>query len=121
MNDAVQMMLCVAALLVLPCLYLWLCIRIRRVKLSRPPYGEFFILFGNVGGWVLAIGLSPSGLAASSLFFLMFIGCPLLIISSLQLLFRKERTIYHRVAMWCGFGFLLLPVSMGVVAGLFFH
>ena len=63
--------LLILALLVCPALYLALCLRMRCLGISRPPYASYFFLFGTVGGWVLALAVSPSGLAVSCMIFLL--------------------------------------------------
>ena len=97
------------ALLVLPACYLFLCIRMRRSGISRAPYLPFFFIFGSFGGWLLAFGLSPSGLAASSIVFL-FTLAPLSLLAS-AIWLRRFRTLsrYHRVAFYGSlsyFGFI---------------
>ncbi len=95
----------VPALLVLPACYLILCIRMRRSNVSRPPYLPFFFIFGSFGGWLLAFGLSPSGLTALSIVFL-FTLAPLSLLASAIWLWRT-RTLsrYHRAALQGSLGY----------------
>jgi len=44
--------------------------RMRAKGITRPPMVPMFFLFGTLGGWLLACGLSPSGLAALCVTFL---------------------------------------------------
>lgn len=105
----------VISLLVLPGAYIALCLQMSARKVERPPYLAAFVLFGNVGGWVLAFGLSPSGLAASCIVFLVFIAFPALMLSSIILLCRKNRSWLQDTVMMGGFMF---PIAMGFVFAL---
>ena len=93
------------AFLVCPAAYILLCVRMRRAGVQRPPYAPFFFAFGTAGGWMLAFALSPSGLAAMSLVFLATLAPLALLVSSVYLVRRPERTAYHRVALWSGFAY----------------
>lgn len=81
------------------------------LEVPRPPTLPFFV-FGTIGGWLLAFALSPSGLAASCVLFLVTVAPLALLASSVYLALRPERTVFHRVAMWSGFGY---PVALGVM------
>lgn len=96
------------ALLVCPAAFVTLCVRMRQSGVQRPPYVPFFFVFGTVGGWMLALALSPSGLAAMSLIFLVTLTPLALTASSIYLVTRPERSTYHRVALWGGFTYLAL-------------
>jgi hypothetical protein len=103
------------AIFACPAAYVWLCDTMRCARIARPPIVPFFLVFGTVGGWVLAAALSPSGLAATSLIFLATAAPLALVASSVYLIRRPERSIYHRVAIWFGFGYvglLILAVSL---------
>jgi hypothetical protein len=93
----------ILALLVCPTAYIALCVRMRRAGVQRPPYIPFFFVFGTVGGWMLALALSPSGLTAMSLIFLATLSPLALVVSSIYLVARPERSSYHRIALWSGF------------------
>src|SRR5690242_3659748 len=100
------------ALLACPAAYAWVCDGMSDSRIERPPKIPLFFVFGTLGGWVFAGSMSPSGLAAMALFFL-FTAAPLaLFFSSLYLMGRPERSIYHRVAIWFGFGYAGL-LAMG--------
>jgi hypothetical protein len=108
------------ALLVCPAAYVTLCVRMRRSGIQRPPYVPFFFVFGTVGGWMLALALSPSGLAAVSLIFLATLTPLTLIASSVYLMARPERSTYHRVALWSGFTYpalLAVWILVTVIVG----
>ena len=110
----------IMALLVCPAAYITLCLRMRTAGVQRPPYVPFFFVFGTVGGWMLALALSPSGLAATSLIFLATLTPLALIISSIYLMRQPERSSYHRFALWSGFAYpalLVLWIMVIVVIG----
>ena len=110
------------ALLVFPACYLILCIRMRHSDVSRPPYLPFFFIFGSFGGWLLAFGLSPSGLAASSIVFLVTLAPLSLLASAIWLWRARTLSRYHRVAFYGSisyFGFLAAFMCIAsLVAGL---
>lgn len=85
------------------CVVLCVCMLFRRVHWFS--YVAHFCLFGTLGGWSLALGLSPSGLAAVSGLFLIFTSpiCPLV---SLFLNSRHDRNNFDQVAMIGGYIYL---------------
>lgn len=101
----------------LPCAYGVLIYLMRLSRVEQPPVAQMFFLFGTAGGWLLAIALSPSGLAAMCLIFLI-LSAPVVFVESLALRARKGRTMYHRVAMWGGFAYAPLLVLSFVLASL---
>ena len=98
----------VLGLLVCPAGYIALCVRMHKSGIQRPPYIPFFFVFGTVGGWMLALALSPSGLTAMSLIFLVTLTPLALVASSIYLVFQSERSSYHRFALWSGFTYPVL-------------
>src|SRR5687767_10101698 len=105
MDNLFRLACLVPALLVLPVSYFVLCIRMRRSGISRPPYLPFFCIFGSFGGWLLALGLSPSGLTALSIIFL-FTLAPLSLLASAVWLWRtRNLSRYHRVAFYGSLGY----------------
>lgn len=88
----------------------------RAKRVARPPIVPLFLLFGTLGGWFLAIGLSPSGLAALCTIFLMTAAPVTLLVSSIRLLRSSDRSPFHRAAMWLGFGYPLVIGLFVVVA-----
>lgn len=113
----IRLILLGIALIGCPAAYVWLCGTMRTSQIQRPPIVPFFFLCGTLGGWVLAAALSPSGLTAASIVFLIVAAPLALIVSSAYLLRRPERSIYHRLAIWCGFGYpVVLMIGGGVIA-----
>ena len=102
------LMFAVLGLLVCPAVFITLCMRMRASGIQRPPYIPFLFVFGTVGGWMLALALSPSGLTAVSLVFLVTLAPLALISSSIYLAIRSERSNYHRFALWSGFTYAAL-------------
>lgn len=104
----------VLGLLVSPACYLTLCVRMSRSGIPRAPYLPFFFIFGSFGGWLLAFGLSPSGLTAMSVIFL-FTLAPLSLLASAIWLWRlRDLSRYHRAAFnacLSYFGFLAAFLS----------
>ena len=100
--DMLQLFFLAAALLVCPALYVMLIIRMRRKAVMHPPEFAYFCLFGTLGGWFLAVALSPSGLMVICVLFLGTIAPVSLLGTSIYLVRRPERSIYHRIALWTG-------------------
>jgi hypothetical protein len=110
----------VLALGVCPMTYIGVCVKMRKAGVARPPYVPFFFVFGTLGGWMLALALSPSGLTAMSLVFLATLAPLSLVVSSIYLVTRPERTRYHWIALWSGFTYpalLALWILVIVVVG----
>ena len=96
----------------LPVVFLGLCIWMRIRGATSRAYEAQFILFGTVGGWALAYCLSPSGLGAVCLLFLLIL-TPACLISSVLLQIRGKRDRFESAAMIGGY------VVAAVLAGLF--
>lgn len=94
------------ALIVVPLSYIALCIRMKSYQASRLCYAAYFVLFGTVGGWCLALGLSPSGLAAMCIIFLGTAAPLACLASSLTLQFRSARTRFEKVAIIGGYTYV---------------
>jgi len=106
------------SLLVCPAVYFLLLGAMHEMQVPRPPRLPFFFIFGTLGGWLLALALSPSGLAATCIVFLMTAAPLSLLVSSVWLAVRPEHTVFHRVAMWSGFGYPLV-LGLMVLVGAF--
>ncbi|RBP40532.1 hypothetical protein DES53_108239 [Roseimicrobium gellanilyticum] len=90
----------ILALLVLPACYLALCYRMHRTGITRPPHVPYFFLFGTVGGWLLALALSPSGWTATTIISLITLAPMALLTSAWWLRSRRTLSIYHRAAFY---------------------
>jgi hypothetical protein len=110
----------ILALAIFPIAYVVLCARMKKA-VPRPPYAAFFFLFGTVGGWSLALALSPSGVTASCVVALVTAAPLALLISAVLVSQQKERSIYQRVAQWAGFGYPALIASYAAVLLIFFR
>jgi hypothetical protein len=105
MSDLIQHALTVIALVVLPILYLSLCVWMAVERVWWFTYVSYFIVFGTFGGWIFAFAMSPSSLTAASIVFLITVAFLSCVVSSLILLRRKNRTRFDSVAMVCGFSY----------------
>ncbi len=105
-----QIFLLILAVIVLPIAYVALVFLMRAQRIDQPPVAQMFFLFGTIGGWVLASALSPSGLAAMCIIFLIT-AVPVVVVESVGLRAKKNRTIYHRIAIWSGFAY---PAVLGL-------
>ena len=110
----IRLLLLTVTMAGLPIAYLRLCRSMRENVLPHPPRVAFFFLFGTVGGWVLAFMLSPSGLAARCILLMVTVSPITLLISSVYLASRPERSFLHRLAMWSGVGYCAL-LALGAV------
>ncbi len=106
-----QIALLLLAVLGCPIAYIALVSRMRTQRIAKPPIAAMFFLFGTVGGWLLAFALSPSGLTAMCIIFLLTVAPIALFVASVNLTSVKDRTIYHRISMWSGF---LYPAILGL-------
>ena len=120
MESIIRLVLFAVAVIGLPIAYVRVCRKMRARAIPHPPRVPFFFLFGTVGGWVLAFMLSPSGLAATCIV-LMVSAAPLaILVSSAYLAIRRERSSFHRVAMWSGFAYCGI-LAAGVITAMLVH
>ena len=117
MDFAIQLTLFLLAVLLLPAGYARLLNRMKKRGIARPPRLAFFFLFGTLGGWALALLLSPSGLAALCILAMLTAAPLALLVSSIFLARQPERTRFHRFAMWAGFAYCSL-LALGMLAGI---
>lgn len=66
------------------------------------------------------MALSPSGMAAMCVLFLVTVAPVVLLVTSILLATRREGTLFHHIAMWSGFAY---PTLLGIVVllGGFIH
>ena len=98
----------------IPVAFVWWCILLGRRSAPPQAYVAYFFLFGTAGGWALAFGLSPSGLAAASLVFLAFVAPFACLVAALLLYTWPEHRDIDVVAAVLGLTYA------AAVAGLFF-
>ena len=98
-SQSLTLALFVVAAVVLPSTYLGLCVWMLLENVPRPPFVSYFFLFGVAGGWTFALAMSPSGLAAASLVFLMFIAPFGTLLGAAVVWRRRSLTWYHRCAL----------------------
>jgi hypothetical protein len=102
------MILLALAVGILPVGFLSLCVVMAKRDVHRTTVRAYFFLFGTVGGWCLAFALSPSGLAAMCIMFLLMTS-PVCLVSSLFLRrARKDRNRFDSVAMYGGYAYSVL-------------
>jgi hypothetical protein len=98
-SQSVTLVLLATAAGVLPCAYLGLCLWMLVKKVPRPPFVSYFFLFGVAGGWTFAVAMSPSGLAAVSIIFLIVIAPLSTVLGAALVWSRRSLTWYHRCAL----------------------
>jgi hypothetical protein len=118
-RSAVIWVLLLVAFVACPAAYVACCGRMRGSAVPRPPVVPFFFLFGTLGGWILALALSPSGLTATCIVFLVTAAPLALLASSIYLLRRPDRSLYHRVAIWSGFGYAAVLLLFAALVAIF--
>jgi hypothetical protein len=79
------------ALLGIPLAFVALCRRLHMRRAWWFTYAAYFILSGTLGGWVLAYGLSPSGLAGLCIVWLTSVGTVACLAVGLVYLFRRKK------------------------------
>ncbi len=103
-----------------PLAYIGICIWLFRRRVHWLAYVAYFVLFGIVGGGCLALALSPSGLAAVCLVFLMTAGPVGSLACSVGLQMRYSRSRPESVAMVAGYCYASL-VAVLWVSGLIYQ
>lgn len=100
--------LLVLAVFVCPIGYLSLLIIMQESSVPRPPVVPFFFIFGTLGGWLLSFSFPPGLLLVLGSLSLLTAAPVALLASSVFLSVQPERTLFHRVAMWSGYGYAIL-------------
>lgn len=122
MNSLVNVMGLALALGVIPALYLALRSRMIERKVHPHCHSAYFYLFGIAGGLCLAIGLSPSGLAAACMVFLMTLAPLACLVASVRLSLCPNRGRFENVAMVLGYvypGLILAVFAAGTLLSRF--
>ena len=110
-----QVILFIIALIILPIGYFYVLERMDTAPIDSPPRLCIFCIFGTLGGWFLALALSPSGLAAMCMMFLITISPIALLITSTVSWRERQQSIYHKGSALIGFSYLIL-LSLGVIS-----
>jgi len=106
-------------LVVVPLLYIALCIWMTGRKVSGLCYAAYFVLFGTIGGWCLGVGLSPSGLAAMCVVFLATVAPLACLVSSIALQAQRTHTRFDEIAIIGGYSYIGLLVAWFIVILIF--
>jgi len=106
---------------VVPSAYLALCVWMFLRRVWWFTYFAYFCLFGALGGWCFALAMSPSGLTATSIVFLVSIVLFSCLASALILQFRKQKNRFEKIAMIGGYVYPLLIGAFFLVAVIFFR
>jgi len=93
---------------IVPLAYIGTCVWLFRRRVHWMTYIAYFVLFGLVGGACLALALSPSGLAALCIVFLMTVGPIGSLVCSLGLQLIRTRSKAETIAMILGYSYTLL-------------
>lgn len=109
-SDLMRLVFGVITVIGCPVGYVLLNHAMRKAKISRPPTLSFLFIFGTIGGWSLAIALSPGGLAAICTIILVPSLTIALLISSIYLVVRPERSRFHLIAIRVGFSYVSLLI-----------
>ena len=99
------------ALIVCPAAYIALCLRMKKMGITHPPYIPYFFLFGVMGGWLYWVAYHPYGHLYG--LFLVWVAPFATVLSSIYLQKCPERSGYHGVAILGGYTY---PVLLGIWA-----
>jgi uncharacterized membrane protein HdeD (DUF308 family) len=116
-DDTIRLILLVVAGLTLPVGYLAVCFWLRRQQAWWFLYPAYFVLFGTLGGWAFAFAMSPSGITAASIVFLMTAALAACVISAIVVTFRKKKSQAEWIALAAAY---LYPVCLGIMLGVGF-
>lgn len=109
-DDIIRLIFLGLAGVTLPAGYVAVCVWLRRQRAWKFLYAAYFILFGTAGGWALAFGMAPSGIAAASVVWLSSVALVACLISAIVVTLRKDKTRAEWIAM---VGAYLYPIGIG--------
>jgi len=109
-----QVICFIIALIICPICYFYIIERMDVAAIKDPPRLCIFCIFGTIGGWFLAMALSPSGLAAMCVVFLITVSPIALLITSPVTSSKRRQSLYHKISAWIGFSYLILLI-LGVL------
>lgn len=103
------------AIVVLPAWLFWLCMRMSDLGVTDPPYLQFFFVFGSFGGWLLAYGLGPGGLAGISIIFLITLAPIAILASAASLWSVRSFSRYHAAAFYGSLSYIVFLFGLLLV------
>lgn len=113
MSDGIlSLVLLAVAVVGLPASYVATCRWLQKQQAWSFLYAAYFILFGTLGGWVFAVAMSPSGIAAASIVFLMTVALAACLISAVIVTFKKQKKRAEWIALTGGYAY---PVCLGLL------
>jgi hypothetical protein len=110
-DNSVRLSLLALAGGVMPVAYLALCAWMYLRRVWWFTYLAFFFIFGAIGGWCFALAMSPSGLTATSIVFLVSFAVVACLTAAVVLHFRKQKGPFEKLAMFGGYAYPLLVVA----------
>jgi hypothetical protein len=116
-DDATRMILLGVASVTLPVGYVATAGWLRKQQAWWFLYVAYFVLFGTLGGWTFAFAMSPSGIAAVSIVFLMTAALVACVSSAIVVTFRRKKSRADWIALTAGYFY---PVCLGIMAGIGF-
>jgi len=116
LNQLTALVCLALALVLVPAAFVWLCVRMVKRRVHWLCYPAYIFLFGAVGGFCLAVGLSPSPIGGM-LSVLVMVTTPLpCLCSSVALQFLRNRGRFEKVAMMLGYCYVgFFAVAIGSV------
>jgi hypothetical protein len=97
-------------------LYLWLCNRMRKFDIEKPPFIPLFILFGAYGGWLmifLTFWFSYwSGMASLGFFGLILVAPIVMLIQSVYLFLQRNLSKYHYGSFLASVGYICFIAAL---------
>lgn len=101
----------------LPAGYIATCLWLRRQRAWWFLYPAYFALFGTLGGWTFAFSMSPSGMTATSIVFLVTAALAACVTSAVVVTFRKKKSRAEWIALVAGY---LYPACLAIMLGVGF-
>lgn len=120
MDSRIRILSFVLALVVIPAAFAALCTWMARKQAYWVCYPAYFFLFGIAGGGCIALGLSPSGLAALCILLLITAAPVACFLSSAVLNTRQNRGRFENMAMILGYAYSGLIITAFLVGQLFY-
>ena len=110
----------ILGVVIIPAAFLALCIWVALRRVHWLCYPAYFFLLGIAGGSCIALGLSPSGLAALCIVFLITVAPLACLLASVALHCQRVRGRFENVAMILGYCYSCL-VLLAFLGGQSFY